>query len=600
MTTSRNFPNNDELLARAGSLRRFISPPEAIQKGESMRWSKVFIPTLREVPAEAEAPSHRLLLRAGYIRQVSAGVYAYLFLAQRSFLKISQIIREEMDRIGAQEFYLPALDPAELWKESGRYELFGETMFKFKDRNQHDMCLGVTHEEEMTNIARSELRSYKQLPQIWYQIQEKFRDEPRPKSGLLRLRQFTMKDSYSFDLDAAGLDESYQKHYDAYRRIFDRCGLKYVIAEAYSGAMGGTVSHEFMVPTEAGEDSIAVCECGYAANLEKSVSALDPVEDLPGESLPEPFPTPGQKTIDDLVKFTGEKPSRMIKTLVYIADDKPVVLLLRGDHALSETKLATALGTATFRAAKPEEALALHGAHLGSLGPVGLQGARIIADRALEGRRNLIAGANRDDTHLRNVTPGRDFAAEYADIRVVQAGDPCSRCGKPLRVTVSVELGHVFKLGQRYSQAMHATVLDPQGKEVPLVMGSYGIGLERILTAAVEQNHDQDGMFLPRNIAPFEVILTAANMDDPSLKETAEKLYNELRELSLDVLFDDRNERPGVKFKDADLIGAPYRVTIGKRKLEQGLGEIVERSTKQIQDVKLAQLAQALKERLAG
>ncbi|HVA00499.1 MAG TPA: proline--tRNA ligase [Terriglobia bacterium] len=565
-----------------------------------MRWSKVFIPTLREVPAEAEAPSHQLLLRAGYVRQVAAGIYAYLFLAQRSFLKISQIIREEMNRIGGQEFYLPALDPAELWKESGRYDLFGETMFKFKDRNQHDMCLGVTHEEEMTNIARGEIRSYKQLPQIWYQIQEKFRDEPRPKSGLLRLRQFMMKDSYSFDLDEAGLDQSYQKHYDAYRRIFDRCGLRYVIAEAYSGAMGGTVSHEFMVPTEAGEDSIAVCECGYAANLEKAVSNLAPVDDLPGDPLPEPFPTPGQKTIDDLVAFTGEPPSRMIKTLVYIAEDKPVVLLLRGDHALSETKLAAALGTATFRAARPEEALALHGAQLGSLGPVGVQGARMIADRALEGRRNLVTGANRDDTHLRNVTPGRDFVTEYADLRVVQAGDRCSRCGRPLRVSVSVELGHVFKLGRRYSQAMHATVLDPQGKEIPLVMGSYGIGLERILTAAVEQNHDRDGMFLPRAIAPFEVILTAANMDDPALRETAEKLYNEMRELSLDVLFDDRNERPGVKFKDADLIGVPYRVTVGKRKLEQGLGEICERSTKQVQDVNLPQLAKALKERIAG
>jgi len=565
-----------------------------------MRWSKVFIPTLREAPAEAEAPSHRLLLRAGYVRQVAAGVYAYLFLAQRSFLKISQIIREEMNRIGAQEFYLPALDPAELWKESGRYDLFGETMFKFKDRNQHDMCLGVTHEEEMTNIARGEIRSYKQLPQIWYQIQEKFRDEPRPKSGLLRLRQFMMKDSYSFDLDDAGLDQSYQKHYDAYRRIFDRCGLKYVITEAYSGAMGGTVSHEFMVPTDAGEDSIAVCECGYAANLEKAESNVAPVDDLPGDASPEPFSTPGQKTIDDLVKFTGEAPSRMIKTLVYIVEDKPVVLLLRGDHALSETKLATALGTATFRAARPEEALALHGAPLGFLGPVGVQGARLLADRALKGRKNLIAGANRDDTHLRNVTPGRDFVADYADLRVVQSGDLCPRCGRPLRVSVAVELGHVFKLGRRYSEAMHATVLDLHGKEVALVMGSYGIGLERILTAAVEQNHDQDGMFLPRAIAPFDVILTAANMDDARLKETAEKLYNEMRELSLDVLFDDRNERPGVKFKDADLIGVPYRVTVGKRKLEQGLAEIYERSTKQVQDVNLPQLAKALKERIAG
>ncbi len=563
-----------------------------------MRWSQVFIPTLREVPAEAEAASHRLLLRSGYVRQVAAGVYAYLFLAQRSFLKITQIIREEMNRIGAQEFYLPALNPAELWRESGRYDLFGETMFKFKDRNQHDMCLGVTHEEEMTNIARGEIRSYKQLPQLWYQIQEKFRDEPRPKSGLLRLRQFMMKDSYSFDLDDEGLDTSYQKHYDAYCRIFDRCGLKYVIAEAYSGAMGGTVSHEFMVPTDSGEDSVAICDCGYAANLEKARSSVAPVQDPAGDAAPEPFPTPGQKTIDDLVKFTGEPGGRMIKTLVYMVESKPVVILLRGDHALSETKLAAVLQSTTYRPATADEAFDLHGAHLGSLGPVGIQGVRILADQALEGRSNMITGANQDDTHLRNVTPGRDFSAEYADLRVVESGDLCIRCGKPLRVSVAVELGHVFKLGRRYSEAMHATVLDPNGKEVPLTMGSYGIGVERILTSAVEQNHDADGMFLPRAIAPFDVVLTAANMDDASVRSNAESLYKQLQDMGFDVLFDDRQERPGVKFKDADLIGVPYRVTLGKKKLAQGLGEIYERSTKQVHDANLDGLAAALRDRL--
>jgi prolyl-tRNA synthetase len=563
-----------------------------------MRWSQVFIPTLREIPAEAEAPSHQLLLRSGYVRQVAAGVYAYLYLAQRSFLKITKIIREEMDRIGAQEFLLPALNPAELWRESGRYDLFGETMFKFKDRNQHDMCLGVTHEEEMTNIARGEIRSYKQLPQLWYQIQEKFRDEPRPKSGLLRLRQFIMKDSYSFDLDDAGLDKSYQKHYDAYCRMFDRCGLKYVICEAYSGAMGGTVSHEFMVPTDSGEDSIAISDCGYAANLEKALSTVPPVEDLPGDAAPEPFPTPGQKTIDELVKFTGEPAWRMIKTLVYMVESKPVVILLRGDHELSETKLAMVLQSTVFRPATPDEALELHGAQIGSLGPVGINGVRILADRALEGRKNMITGANKDDTHLRNVTPGRDFSPEYADVRVVKAGDLCLRCGKPLRVSVAVELGHVFKLGRRYSEAMHATVLDPNGKEVPLTMGSYGIGVERILTSAVEQNHDADGMFLPRAIAPFDVVLTAANMDDAGVRSHAESLYQQLQEMGFDVLFDDRQERPGVKFKDADLIGVPYRVTLGKKKLAQGMGEIYDRSTKQVTDANLDELAVALRDRL--
>jgi len=561
-----------------------------------MRWSETFIPTLREDPAEAEVPCHRLLLRAGYVRQVAAGVYAYLFLAQRSFLKIMQIIREEMNRIGGQEFYLPALNPAELWKETGRYEAYGETMFKFRDRNQHDMCLGVTHEEEMTNIARGELRSYKQLPQIWYQIQEKFRDEPRPKSGLLRLRQFWMKDSYSFDLDEAGLDVSYRKHYDAYCRIFDRCGLRYVIVEAYSGTMGGAYSHEFAAPTAAGEDSVALCECGYAANLEKAEAKAPPVEDPPGDAPPEPFPTPGQKTIDDLASFTGESSARLMKTLVYIVESQPVLVLLRGDHTLSETKLATTLGTELFRAATPDEALALHGAHLGSLGPVGIRGARILADRALEGRRNLITGANRDDYHLRSVTPGRDFKAEYHDLRVVSSGDLCLRCGKPLRVNIAVELGHVFKLGRRYSEAMHATVLDANGKEVPLVMGSYGIGVERILSAAVEQNHDEDGMFLPRAIAPFDVIMTLANVDDAELRAAAEKLYGEMRSQAMDVLFDDREERPGVKFKDADLIGVPYRVTLGKRKFERGLAEIFQRSTKQIRDVKLADVVRSLKE----
>ncbi len=565
-----------------------------------MRWSQTFIPTLREDPAEAEVPSHRLLLRAGYVRQVAAGVYAYLFLAQKSLLKVMQIIREEMNAIGAQEFYLPALNPAELWKESGRYQQYGETLFKFMDRNHHEMCLGVTHEEEMTNIARGELRSYKQLPQIWYQIQEKFRDEPRPKSGLLRLRQFWMKDSYSFDLDDAGLEISYQKHFGAYRRIFDRCGLKYVIVEAYSGTMGGTHSHEFAAPTDAGEDSLAISECGYAANLEKAEGQAPAVEDLPGDAPPEPFPTPGQKTIDALANFTGESPTRLMKTLVYVVESKPVVLLLRGDHTLSETKLAAALGTEVFRPATPEEAWELHGAHVGSLGPVGLKGARILADRALEGRKNLITGANRDDTHLRNVTPGRDFQAEYHDLRVVTGGDLCPRCGQPMQIRIAVELGHIFKLGRRYSETMHATVLDENGKETPLVMGSYGIGVERILSAAVEQNHDQDGMYLPRAIAPFDVILTAANMDDPQLREAAEKLYEEMLANSLDVLFDERGERPGVKFKDADLIGVPYRVTVGKRKFAQGLAEIFQRSTKQVRDVKLTEVVKCLQVEYLG
>jgi prolyl-tRNA synthetase len=560
-----------------------------------MRWSQAFIPTLREVPAEAEAPSHRLLLRAGYVRQVAAGIYAHLMLARRSLLKIMQIIREEMNAIGAQEFHLPILNPAELWRESGRWDAV-DVIFKLKDRAQHELCLGITHEEEMTNIARGELRSYKQLPQIWYQIQSKFRDEPRPKSGLMRLREFFMKDSYSFDLDEAGLDVSYEKHVQAYTNIFKRCGVKALFVEAFSGMMGGSVSGEFTAPTDSGEDLIAVSDCGYAANLEKAVSAVAPVADAPGDEPPEPFDTPGQKTIADLGRFTGESPTKMIKTLVYIAESQPVVILLRGDHDLSETKLSAALGTGVFRPATAEEAFKLHGAHLGSLGPVGLTGVRIIADAALEGRRDLIAGANRDDTHLRHVNPRRDFKPEYRDVRAVAEGDPCVRCGKPLGLVKAVELGHVFKLGRRYSQAMGATVLDTNGREVVLVMGSYGIGVERILSAAVEQNHDADGMFLPPSIAPFDVILTAVNMDDAKLREAAEELYADLRERSIDVLFDDRDERPGVKFKDADLVGVPFRLTLGRRTFEQGGAEISTRSTGQVRDVKLGQAAVTLRE----
>jgi len=391
---------------------------------------------------------------------------------------------------------------------------------------------------------------------------------------------------------------SYDKHVQAYTNIFQRCGVRALFVEAFSGMMGGTVSGEFAAPSEAGEDFIATSDCGYAANLEKAVSALAPVEDPAGNESPEPFATPGQKTIEDLVRFTGERPDRMIKTLVYIAESEPVVILMRGDHALSETKLSTALGTAVFRPATPEEAFKLHGAHLGSLGPVGLSKVRIFADKALEGRRDMTTGANRDDMHLRHVTPGRDFQAEYRDLRAVAAGDPCIQCGKPLELVKAVELGHVFKLGRRYSRTMHANVLDAAGKEVEIVMGSYGIGVERILTMAVEQNYDKDGMFLPKSIAPFQVILTAANMDDAPLREAAEGLYSQLQAERIEVLFDDRDERPGVKFKDADLIGVPYRLTLGRRTFERGRAEIVVRSTKQIQDVSLEKAVQTLKEQL--
>jgi prolyl-tRNA synthetase len=565
-----------------------------------MHWSKLFIPTLRETPAEAEVVSHQLLLRAGYIRQLSAGLYDYLFLAQRALLKITKIVREEMDAIGAQEMLLPMLNPAELWQESGRWEIMGDYMFRLKDRYKRDFCLGMTHEEGMTAIARGELRSYKQLPQMWYQIQTKFRDEPRPKSGLLRLRQFIMKDSYSFDMDAAGLDVSYQKHYQAYCRIFDRCGLKYITVEADSGAMGGSQSHEFMVASEAGEDLVVKCEsCGYAANLEKatSVAAAPAQADPEGEFTPESFHTPGRKTIAEVAEFTGLPATSQMKSLVMVADGKPVLALLRGDHQLSETKFASAMGVKDIRPAHPEEIREWFGAEPGSLGPVGVKSLRVIADEALKGRKNMIAGANQDDYHLRNVTPGKDFAAEYFDLRQVITGDTCVNCAGKLELFKALEVGHIFKLGYRYSQMMGLRVLNESGEEVTVIMGSYGIGVERILGAAIELFHDKDGMTLPASIAPFQVVVTPVNNADAALRKAAEEIYGACLSMGLDALLDDRDERPGVKFKDADLVGIPYRITVGK-KLPQGLVEVVERRTKQTMDVKLEQAAAYVKQRV--
>ncbi len=562
-----------------------------------MRWSKLFIPTLREVPAEAEVRSHKLLLRAGYVRQIASGIYVYLYLAQRSFLKIARIIREEMDAIGAQEFYLPALNPAELWQESGRWDQVGSIMFRLKDRNQRDLCLGITHEEGMTDIARRELHSHRQLPQIWYQIQEKFRDEPRPKSGLLRMRQFIMKDSYSFDIDPMAMEASYKKHYDAYCRIYERCGLKYKIVEASSGTMGGKISHEFVALSDAGEDWIVMCSCGYAANQEKATSCLPSIKDDPSELSPEPFSTPGQRTIGDMVKFTGETAAQFIKTLLYISENKPVLVLLPGDHKLSESKLEEALEAKEFRPATSEEVTHYLGVPLGFMGPVKVNGVRIIADTSLQGRRNMIAGANREDTHLRCVTPGKDFKAEYHDLHEVADGDLCVLCGLPLTVAKSIEIGHVFQLGRRYSETMGAQVLNPAGEQVSLCMGSYGIGLERILTAAIEQGMDADGTALSASVAPFEVVLTVTNMEVAALREAGEKLYMEMRQRGIDVLYDDRNERPGVKFKDADLTGIPYRLTLGRKKFEKGLAEIMDRSTREMTDVRIGRVVDELEMR---
>jgi prolyl-tRNA synthetase len=565
-----------------------------------MLWSKLYIPTLRETPAEAEVASHQLLLRAGYIRQLSAGIYSYLFLAQRSLLKIQRIVRDEMNAIGGQEMALPMLHPAEVWQESGRWDIMGDNMFRLKDRFGRDLCLGMTEEEVMTVIARGELRSYKQLPQIWYQIQAKFRDEPRPKSGLLRVRQFLMKDSYTFDLDQAGLDTAYEKHYQAYCRIFDRCGLKYLAVEAHSGAMGGSQSHEFMVATDAGEDLVAVCKsCGYSANLEKAVSVpVSPTAPDPeGDLAPEPFHTPGRKTIAEVAEFTGLPETSQIKSLVLVADGKPVLVLLRGDHQLSETKAGNILGDPEYRPARPDEIVKWFGAEAGSLGPVGVGNLTIYSDQALVGRRNMIAGANRDDYHLRNVTLGEDFQAEARDLRQTATGDRCLSCGGPLEIVKTVEIGHIFKLGYKYSENMGLRVLNADGKEITPIMGSYGIGIERILTAAIELFHDKDGMILPRSIAPFEVVITPANNSDQAHMETAREIYQNCLALGLDALLDDRDERPGVKFKDGDLIGVPLRIVAGK-KLVKGLVELVDRKTRQGVDVPVADAAQEAATRL--
>ena len=620
------------------------------------RWSKLFIPTLREAPADAEVASHKLLLRAGYVRQLGAGIYSYLFLGQRSINKIIAIIRQEMDTIG-QEFLLPTLHPRELWEESGRWTGMGDNMFRLKDRKGAELALGMTHEEVMTSIARNELRSYKQLPQIWYQIQTKFRDEPRPKSGLLRVRQFLMKDSYSFDLDEAGLDASYEAHDRVYRQIFTRCGLEFVAVEADSGAMGGSQSQEFMVYTEAGEDLIASSPSGYAANLEKATSLLLPVEDLAptGDGMPELVSTPGKASIADVTAFFGIQPSQDIKCVAFMGEPhkssapsipassgwvgstaplRPVVAFLRGDHQVNETKLNALAGTAELRPMDPEE-LALHiGGPAGFLGPVGIaevmtggshnglksgkpldklkgvsrdkpsEGLKtiVVMDLGLEGRANLVAGANQLDMHYRNVTPGRDFTPTLiADIRNINEGelDPIGR--QPMRLGKAVEIGHIFKLGYKYSKSMGATVLNRDGKEVTPIMGSYGIGVERILTAAIETSAARshgESYALPAAIAPFQVIVTITNVKEQPLVEAAEKIAADLDRAGFDVLLDDRDERAGVKFKDADLIGVPYRIAVGK-KLAEGQVELLDRLQNETTDVQIAGIVSVLKEKLA-
>ena len=583
------------------------------------RWSKLFIPTLREAPADAEVASHKLLLRAGYVRQLGAGIYSYLFLGTRSINKIVAIIRQEMDTIG-QEFLLPTLHPRELWEESGRWTAMGDNMFRLTDRKGAELCLGMTHEEVMTSLARNEVRSYKQLPQIWYQIQTKFRDEPRPKSGLLRVRQFIMKDSYSFDLDEAGLDASYDAHDRVYRQIFTRCGLEFVAVEADSGAMGGSQSQEFMVYTEAGEDLIASSPSGYAANLEKATSVLAPVIDLePTADAPERVHTPKQRTIDEVSAFLQTQPEHQMKTMAYMAEFpvskeseklgtlRPVVAFVRGDHTVNEAKWAGVMGGGELRPMVAEEIEAVFHAPAGYLGPLGVEaaphpkkpGTLVILDEALAGRKNLIAGANEAEYHLRNVTPGRDFKPSLtADIRNINEGELDPLGQQPLRLGHAVEIGHIFKLGYKYSKSMGATVLNRDGKEVTPIMGCYGIGVERILTAAIETSAaglGGEAYVLPAAIAPFEVIVTITNAKEAPLVEAAETIARDLQAAGFDVLLDDRDERAGVKFKDADLTGVPYRIAVGK-KLVEGQVELLDRLTATTLDVKLSDVVSSLQQ----
>jgi prolyl-tRNA synthetase len=548
-----------------------------------MRWSQTLVPTLKETPAEAEIISHKLLLRAGLIRKLTGGLYTFLPLGLRALRKVEQIVREEMNRAGALEVFMPALQPPEIWQQSGRYEAAKDVLFKVKDRAKKEWVLGPTHEEVITSVVAAEISSYRQMPKNFYQIQTKFRDEIRPRFGLMRAKEFIMKDAYSFDATDELSQESYRKMYDAYARIFQRCGLKTIAVEADTGVMGGKFSHEFMVPAETGENEVVLCDaCGYSANMEKAASGAGKTNAVGNESRPlEKFATPGVLTIEALTKAPyGVPAEQQIKTLVYIVESKPVLILLRGDDQLNEAKLAGALGTATLRPAEAEEIFKALGAHPGSLGAVGVTGLAIHADERLRDAHGMTTGANEDGFHLRNVSVSRDISVKnWADLRLAQAGEPCPTCGKPLRVQRAIEVGHVFKLGTKYSVALKALFLDESGKQHPAIMGCYGIGVTRTLQAVIEQSHDDNGIVWPLSVAPYSVCITPLNVAPESeVMKQAEKIYSELTQRGIDVILDDRNERPGVKFKDSELVGFPIRIGIGEKSLAKGEVELKPRA----------------------
>lgn len=547
-----------------------------------MRYSEMFIPTVREVPSDAEIVSHQLMIRAGLIRKLTSGIYSFLPLGLRVIRKVEQIVREEMNRAGAQEVFLPAVQPAELWQESGRWKMYGKELLRFKDRHNRDYCIGPTHEEVITDLVRNEIKTYRQLPRNLYQIQTKFRDEIRPRFGVMRCREFSMKDAYSFDADWEGVDISYQKMFDAYSAIFTRCGLQFRAVEADTGNIGGSFSHEFMVIAESGEDALVFCSaCDYAANIEKAEVARPGkmAADAAALEALEVVHTPDVRTIEEVSAFLKVTPQDIVKTLVFEADGVPVAVLIRGDEEVNEAKLRGYLGCDALELASDETVLKVTGSPKGFAGPVGIK-ARTVADYSLMNRVNMVTGANREDYHARNVNAERDFLIqEYADLRIVKETDTCARCGKPLKFARGIEVGHTFKLGTKYSKQMRATFLDRDGQEKEMVMGCYGIGIGRTMAACIEQNNDEKGIMWPMSVAPFHVILTPVNVNDPPLMEAAGTLYRQLTNEGVEALLDDRDDRAGVKFNDADLIGIPLRVTLGPKRLAEGKVEIRIRKT---------------------
>ena len=547
-----------------------------------MRYSEMHLPTGREIPSDAEVVSNQLMIRAGMIRKLTSGIYSYLPLGYRVIRKVEQIIREEMNRAGAQEVHMPMVQPAELWQESGRWTHYGKELLRFRDRNDREYCLGPTHEEVITDLVRHDIKTYRQLPCNLYQIQTKFRDEVRPRFGVMRCREFGMKDAYSFDADEAGAEKSYEKMFDAYNRIFRRCGLNFRPVEADSGSIGGSFSHEFMVMAESGEDSVVFCEkCDYAANMEKAEipapqeGAAEQKEALPMQSVE----TPGVRTIEEVSTFMEVGPEQIVKTLIFNADGKPVAVLIRGDHEVNEIKVKNYLGATQLELADDDMIFAATGAPRGFAGAVGIK-VRVIADYCVMNLANLVTGANRDGYRLKNVNIGRDFnVASWADLRVAQQGDPCPRCRGRVRVARGIEVGHVFKLGTKYSQAMKAAYLDKDGKEKIMIMGCYGIGVGRTVAACIEQHHDRDGIIWPMTLAPYTVIVTPVNINEADVMKASEDIYAGLLAAGAEVILDDRDERAGVKFKDADLIGIPLRIVVGARNLAQGKVELKIRKT---------------------